>query len=216
MVVQSSLTISCKKCGGVTNIVAGQEYYKCEYCTSLILLQEVSVDRILPTNFALNCCCPSCSQAMQTGLIEGQRVMYCTSCFGVLVRHQDFGGIIHKRQAMRVGVEPAEPRSIDPAAFDRKLNCPSCENRMDVHPYYGPGNIVVDSCVDCGFMWLDHGELTRVEQTSAVRPSQPGGWINEGQNESERSRDVGFVKEPDTSNDSPLKAIADLLFFGAR
>jgi len=41
--------------------------------------------------------------------------------------------------------------------------------KMDVHPYYGPGNVVVDTCGECGLIWLDHGEMTRVEQASGVR-----------------------------------------------
>jgi Zn-finger nucleic acid-binding protein len=33
---------------------------------------------------------------------------------------------------------------------------------MDVHPYYGPGNVVIDSCSACDLIWLDHGELTQI------------------------------------------------------
>jgi Zn-finger nucleic acid-binding protein len=33
---------------------------------------------------------------------------------------------------------------------------------MDVHPYYGPGNIVIDTCGTCQLLWLDHGELASV------------------------------------------------------
>ncbi|MEZ5361359.1 MAG: hypothetical protein R2748_03195 [Bryobacterales bacterium] len=31
---------------------------------------------------------------------------------------------------------------------------------MDVHPYHGPGNAIVDTCGDCLLVWLDHSELT--------------------------------------------------------
>ena len=33
---------------------------------------------------------------------------------------------------------------------------------MSTHPYYGPGNIVIDTCAGCGVIWLDFGELNRV------------------------------------------------------
>lgn len=33
---------------------------------------------------------------------------------------------------------------------------------MDVHPYYGPGNIVIDTCSRCDVIWLDFGELRQV------------------------------------------------------
>ncbi len=33
---------------------------------------------------------------------------------------------------------------------------------MDVHPYYGPSTIVIDTCHTCDALWLDYGELGRV------------------------------------------------------
>ena len=30
---------------------------------------------------------------------------------------------------------------------------------MQTHPYYGPGNIVIDTCEHCNTIWLDYGEL---------------------------------------------------------
>jgi hypothetical protein len=50
---------------------------------------------------------------------------------------------------------------------------------MDVHPYYGPGNVVVDTCRKCDLVWLDFGELQQIGDApgldrgrpAAVRPS---------------------------------------------
>ena len=33
---------------------------------------------------------------------------------------------------------------------------------MDTHPYYGPGNVVIDSCDRCELVWLDFGELKQI------------------------------------------------------
>ncbi len=33
---------------------------------------------------------------------------------------------------------------------------------MDTHPYYGPGNVVIDSCESCQAVWLDFGELRQI------------------------------------------------------
>ena len=216
MVTQASITISCQKCGGVSNVVDGQEYHRCQYCSSLIQLKEVSVDRILPTGLALDCFCPTCSQSMQTGLVENRRVLYCAACFGVLVRHQDFGSIVQERQARRVGIEPAEPRPIDPAAYQRKLDCPSCRHPMEVHPYYGPGNIVVDSCAECGYIWLDHGEITRVEQASALRPTNPVTWSGDVRTTADRLYGDASADSQEEAHDNPLRSLADLLFLGIR
>ena len=33
---------------------------------------------------------------------------------------------------------------------------------MTTHPYYGPGNVVIDSCEPCDLVWLDFGELKQI------------------------------------------------------
>ena len=211
MVMQESVTISCRKCGGIANPVAGQEYHRCRFCHSLIQLAEVSVDRILPTGVTLDSECPCCLHLLQTGLIEGRRGLYCGRCFGMLLRHEDFGGIIQERQARRAGIEPAEPRPIDPEAFQRRLNCPSCREQMDVHPYYGPGNIVIDTCAPCGLMWLDHGELTRVEQASRT-PARTASVPQRELTDSDPQQVTVHSAEVDSGEISPLRVLADLLF----
>lgn len=212
MIAQQSVAISCQKCGGVARVVAGQEYHHCVYCTSLIQVAEVSVDRIEPTGTILDCQCPSCTALLQTGLVDGRRALYCNTCFGVLLRQDDFGGIVRERQAKRVGMEPVEPRPIDPAAFVRRLNCPSCDKVMETHPYYGPGNIVIDSCTACNFIWLDHGELTSVEQASAPRAAASFAWTPTAQTEAEKRYSVSTPPEKEKAKVSPIERLADLLF----
>ena len=210
MVNPASRSISCQKCGGVVECVAGQQYLKCSFCESLILNGEAtaSVDHITPMGSVLESQCPICHAALQTGQMDGRPALYCNSCFGILLKHEDFGAILRERCARRAALEPAEPRPIDPAAFARQLNCPACQNRMEAHPYYGPGNVVIDSCAECGFVWLDQGEISRVEQasggSSGVSDLQIAG------NNDPRSVGVAFV--PDPTADSPLRMLADLLF----
>ena len=212
MVIQSSITIGCQKCGGTAEVVAGQQYHNCVYCGSLIQLAEISEDRILPTGITLDCSCPTCDQPMQTGLIEKRRALFCGACFGILIRHADFAGIIQERQARRSGREPAEPRPIDPESFKRQIECPACRQKMETHPYYGPGNIVVDTCSACGYLWLDHGEMSRVENASFVRRSDPYTWDSPAETVSERLQSVALPPEVDSTDNSPLRVIADLLF----
>ena len=33
---------------------------------------------------------------------------------------------------------------------------------MITHPYFGPGNVVIDSCEHCELVWLDFGELQQI------------------------------------------------------
>ena len=170
MIVETK-SLSCRKCGGVLKCVDNQNAYRCDYCHSIFVVSEVPllVAGIQPVNDAVNSPCPSCSGALQTAQLDGRPVLYCQECFGVLVRRDHFGAIVNERRSKRVGLEQEPVRPIDPAAYSRRLRCPACQKYMEVHPYFGPGNIVIDSCSECEYVWLDHGELARVERSAGGR-----------------------------------------------
>jgi hypothetical protein len=48
-----------------------------------------------------------------------------------------------RAQATGPGVHPA---ALDRKELERRVTCPSCRRMMDVHPYYGPGNVIIDTC----------------------------------------------------------------------
>jgi hypothetical protein len=83
---------------------------------------------------------------------------------------------------------------------------------METHPYYGPGNIVVDTCSECGYLWLDHGEISRVENASFVRRSAPYTWDSPAETVSERLQSAGLSPVADKPEDSPSRVLGNLLF----
>ncbi|MBK8047260.1 MAG: zf-TFIIB domain-containing protein [Anaerolineales bacterium] len=86
---------------------------------------------------------------------------YCHRCRGVLVAQAGFVSAL--RQLARTEPPPPyPPRPVNLAALKRSLACPLCHHKMDVHPYYGPGNVIIDTCGRCRVIWLDHGELSRI------------------------------------------------------
>ena len=42
------------------------------------------------------------------------------------------------------------------------MSCPRCASQLATHPYYGPGNVVIDTCAQCDVVWLDFGELKQI------------------------------------------------------
>ena len=40
--------------------------------------------------------------------------------------------------------------------------CPACFDRMETFNYYGPGNVVLDSCNECMLTWFNQGELGKI------------------------------------------------------
>lgn len=164
-------SLRCTTCGGTLRCDSRQSSYQCEYCRSVAVVSDAPllVDGILPIDEPLNAPCSSCSGNLQTGQLDGRPILYCAGCFGMLVRRDHFGAIVNERRAKRVGLEQEIMSPIDPSAYARRLRCPSCQGSMETHPYYGPGNVVIDSCAECSLVWLDHGELARVERSAGSR-----------------------------------------------
>jgi Zn-finger nucleic acid-binding protein len=152
--------MNCKNCGGVMELVDRRDYFACPYCSSFHFPDDAgdSPDNVRVLGTESDLCCPVCEDALVAGSAAGRRVSTCTRCRGVLATNDDFVKIVNHLRAERTG-PPDEPRPINPAEFDRSIRCPSCAKRMDVHPYYGPGSVVVDTCHPCRLIWLDHGEI---------------------------------------------------------
>ncbi len=201
-------SLSCRNCGGVLRCFGNQASYRCEYCHSVAVVSETPllVDGIQPVNDALNSPCPACSDCLQTAQLEGRPVLYCTGCFGVLVRREHFGAIVNERRSRRVGLEQEEMRPIDPNETPRHLRCPACEDHMETHPYYGPGNVVIDSCAKCDSVWLDHGELSRVER--AVGGREPANMYLPA----DFSGHSGSTPPGNIGERHPIAMLADFLF----
>jgi Zn-finger nucleic acid-binding protein len=106
--------------------------------------------------------CPVCQQRLTSALLDDQRAAYCSGCRGVLLNDEVFAHTVRARRARFRGQEHS-PTPIHPEAFERKLHCGRCRRPMQTHPYYGPGNTVIDSCYPCGLVWLDAGEITQIE-----------------------------------------------------
>lgn len=211
MVVANN-AIRCSQCGGAASAVPGREYMQCEYCQSLVFTAEnpLVVDRIVPMGGKLDAAaCPACDCVLNTGKIEDRPILYCGGCFGVLIRNEVFGAVIRERRARRKGVEAEACKPLDTSAYERILDCPACEGIMEVHPYYGPGNVVIDSCSSCQYVWLDHGELRSVERAEGgAEPELSPMYVNE-------DGEITIVPEPQHGRraaKSPLQIIADAFF----
>ena len=174
--IASKTTIQCQQCAGKVSVVPGREYMQCDYCQSLVFrsYNPLTVDRIISMGERLQQAdCPVCRVGLTTGQIENRPVLYCDGCYGLLVRNEHFGAIIRERRARREGCESHACEPLNSDEFKRQICCPNCIGRMEAHPYYGPGNIVIDSCAACQYIWLDHGELRTAERSEGGREPEP-------------------------------------------
>ncbi len=201
-------SLSCQKCGGALACIDKHNAYRCEYCRQISIVSDAPllVDGIQPVDEPVNSPCPACSDCLQTAQLDGRPILYCSGCYGILVRRDHFGAIVNERRSKRADREREICRPIDPAAYSRRLRCPGCEAFMEAHPYYGPGNVVIDSCAECGNVWLDHGELSSVERSAGGRePANMHLPID-------TAEFSGLAPAEDLAERHPIALLADFLF----
>ena len=155
--------MNCKNCGGAMELVATRGYFFCRYCGSFHF-PEYAADggiRVLG-DLGTPSPCGVCRQPLASATLdETHDVRYCRNCRGALLRaHQ----LCRRRPAAQgVGPRHAGPAvALNRSELDRKVSCPACTRAMVTHPYYGPGNVVIDSCASCELVWLDFGELEQI------------------------------------------------------
>ena len=105
--------------------------------------------------------CSLCNQILHRISVDDRYQGHqCPRCQGLLLARPAFGDTVHTRR-LWAGGPTDPPRSQDSSELHRAVDCPACGQRMQTHPYYGPGMLIIDTCDRCNLIWLDRGELAR-------------------------------------------------------
>ena len=133
--------------------------WQCGHCSTLVC-PEPAADGVRVTDEPGHDC-PVCRQHLRRAVMDDrERIEICERCKGILMALRAFAGTLtaRRRAAERPSVIPAPA---DREELKRRLTCPRCAAPMITDWYYGPGNIVIDTCPACDVIWLDAGELQR-------------------------------------------------------
>ena len=144
-------------------LFAARGYFFCRYCGSFDFPAGTADDglRVLGEESDAKSCAV-CAKPLASALLdESHPVRYCRHCRGVLLGRASFATVVQRRRAWATD-QPGPPIPLDRSHLERKVSCPACRKRMETHPYYGPGNVVIDSCAGCELVWLDFGELKQI------------------------------------------------------
>ena len=160
----------CNSCTGPMLQVYGQTHFHCVSCNAFGFTDDsLAIEKIEPLGKETDFQCPKCNQALAVGLLhESVQVCFCENCLGYVIDNQSFGALAMELRRQYTGPDDA-PKPIDPRQLDDCEPCPACLETMQVHPYYGPGSIVIDTCMHCQLAWLDHGELSRIVRAPGPR-----------------------------------------------
>jgi Zn-finger nucleic acid-binding protein len=151
----------CSGCGAAMETADDLNSSQCPHCG--LHFPDEKCDEVTVVGEPRDVGCPLCRVPLVSALVEDLPVSYCGHCQGFLAATEIFRIIVTKRRALYPPHENStEP--FDPAELERVLACPYCQRRMETHPYFGGGNVVVDTCEGCGLIWLDAGELSVIER----------------------------------------------------
>ncbi len=172
--------MNCSQCNQVIGPVAGQDIVACENCGHLEFAAEMAttIDGVVLSDQRTSFACPACcDQLLVVGTIDQCQLAACPECHGFVIDSASLGHLISHRRAAYRGADD-RPVPMNQRALDVRRACPACGQTMQVHPYHGPGNSVIDSCPCCQLTWMDRGELDRIIRAPGVR--NPGGSVVSG------------------------------------
>ena len=112
---------------------------------------------------------PISGQAMREQQYEGQKIFVCEQTGGELVPGESLSQIVSSREerlseTLLAELDDHEPTfGVPENERERKLACPCCGGAMDVINYAGDTGVFIDRCGSCGAVWLDAGELERLQ-----------------------------------------------------
>lgn len=98
--------------------------------------------------------CPKCTNYMFPGRKKGVQIDCCSSCNGIWLDKGELATIAQTKTDI-----PASAQFKKPTEFP----CPRCGTKLSEQPYSSDGDLLVDSCTGCSGVYLDKGELEKIE-----------------------------------------------------
>ena len=92
----------------------------------------------------------------------------CPECKGILFQQSVFALLIQHMRATST-LPPMTPKPLALNELQVRRQCPSCGNDLETHAYGGAGNSVIDTCSQCGVIWFDQGEFTKLVRAPGKR-----------------------------------------------
>lgn len=170
--------LTCEKCNCRLQDPFGRVKEVCDQCgwnssaEKEVLVESgprSTADQIEITERSTDFSCPIChDQNLHVATLIRTQVCCCPGCHGFLIDSETLGDLIQLLRAGYTGPDD-RPELVDQRALQKKMNCPTCLEKMFTHVYYGTGNAVINSCNRCHLNWFDAGELTSIIRAPGIR-----------------------------------------------
>ena len=113
--------------------------------------------------------CPTCESELHRILYESVPVFRCLKCHGYLLAEKRLEGI---RRSPATDIEQLKREVIAESQPDteKRIRCPRCRRWMNKRHIPKPADLDIDICRDCRYVWLDGGELGRLQLSHEMTP----------------------------------------------
>ena len=115
--------------------------------------------------------CPHDKSALKSKVLEGDvQVDACETCLGVfldedeLVRLENEAAARHEFESLSKTDYSARAYNVAKRMSAPPILCPKCAMQMEKSEYGYFSGVVVDTCIHCHSVWLDHGELAQIQK----------------------------------------------------
>lgn len=100
--------------------------------------------------------CPKCTSYMFPGRKKGVQIDCCSSCNGIWLDKGELATIAQTAQDI-----PDSRQMLQSSTTN--FPCPRDGTKLSEHPYSASESLLVDSCTKCSGVYLDKGELEKIE-----------------------------------------------------
>jgi Zn-finger nucleic acid-binding protein len=115
--------------------------------------------------------CPRCQSALNAVEYDGEQIQVCSQCKGEWMASGELQRILDHHNEIFTPEEIASVEGVNKEIFTAEaidhdeLNCPQCVGVQMEHFNYGDtSGIILHKCLQCGGIWMDKDELTKVEE----------------------------------------------------
>jgi Zn-finger nucleic acid-binding protein len=114
--------------------------------------------------------CPRCSVALNAVKYDGVQIEACPDCGGEWLYAGELLKLVEHHDEVFTADEIASLEAVDKEILTAEsddhdeLNCPACDKQMEHFNYADTSGIILHKCVNCGGIWTDKDQLTKIEE----------------------------------------------------
>ena len=106
--------------------------------------------------------CPKCQSSIHEITFEGVTVDFCDSCKGIWFDADEMAFMLE------MASDIPDLDEVKKDAKPTEYGCPRCENRkLEEMKFIALHDLLIDRCPQCHGIWLDKGELPKIEKIAA-------------------------------------------------